>query len=64
MLIHPMHIDIARQRQREERKAARQRRLVAGLQPERRIRRAVGRSMVRIGSRLAAERARPRARSL
>jgi hypothetical protein len=64
MLIHPMHIDIVRQQQREERKAARQRRLVAALQPERRIRRAVGRSMVRIGSRLAAERARPRARSL
>jgi len=62
MLIHPMHIDIVRQRQREERKAAHQRRLVAALQPERRIRRAVGRSMVRIGSRLAAERARPRAR--
>jgi hypothetical protein len=63
MLIHPMHIDIARQHQRELRKAARQRRLVAAMVPERRIRRAVGRSMVRIGSHLAAERARPRARS-
>ena len=59
MLIHPYHVDIERQRRREERQARRRQRLVAaGRQPERRIRRAVGRSMIRIGSRLAADRSR------
>ena len=63
MLIHPYHLEIDRQRRREEREAARQRRLVAAARPQRRIRRAVGRSMIRIGSRLAADRVRQWARS-
>jgi hypothetical protein len=64
MLIHPYHVEIDRQRRREERQARRRQRLVAaGRQPDRRIRRAVGRSMIRIGSRLAADGARQWARS-
>ncbi len=63
MLIHPYHVEIDRQRRREERQARRRQRLVAAAQPERRVRRAVGRSMIRIGSRLAADRSRQWARS-
>jgi hypothetical protein len=63
MLIHPYHIEIERQRRREERAAVRRQRLVAAGRQERRIRRAVGRSMIRIGSRLAADRVRQGARS-
>jgi hypothetical protein len=63
MLIHPYHVEIDRQRRREEREVVRRRRLVAAGQPPRRIRRAVGRSMIRIGSRLAADRTRQWARS-
>ena len=63
VLSDPHNIGIYRQRRREEREAARLRRLVAAERQERRIRRAVGRSMVRIGSRLAADRTRQWARS-
>ena len=63
MLIHPYHVEIERQRRREERAAARRQRLVAAGRQERRIRRAVGRSMIRIGSRLAADRVRQGVRS-
>ena len=63
ILIHPYHVEIDRQRRREEREAARRRRLVAAPSTERRIRRAVGRSMIRIGSRLAADRTRQWVRS-
>jgi len=64
MLIHPYHAEIERRRRRELRDAARRRRLVAASRPPRRIRHAVGHSMIRIGSRLAAEPAPHRARSL
>lgn len=65
MLIHPYHSEIDRQRRREMREEARQRRAVAGARRQpRRIRSVVGRSMIRIGSRLAAEPAPSRARSL
>ena len=63
VLSDPHNIEIYRQRRREEREAARLRGLVAAERQERRIRRAVGRSMVRIGSRLAADRTRQWARS-
>jgi hypothetical protein len=63
MLIHPYHVEIDRQRRREQREAVRRQRLVAAGRQERRIRRAVGRSMIRIGSRLAADRVRQGARS-
>ena len=58
MLILDYHIEIDRQRRREQREAVRWQRLVAVGRSERRIRRAVGRSMIRIGSRLAADRVR------
>ena len=63
MLIHPYHVEIDRLCRRELREAARRQRLIAASRPPRRIRRAVGRSMIRIGSRLAADPARQRARS-
>jgi len=64
MLIHPYHAEIDRHRRRELRHEARLHRLVADGRPPRRIRDAVGRSMIRIGSRLAADPAPQRARSL
>ena len=63
MLIHPYHVEIDRLRRRELREAVRRQRLAAATRPPRRIRSAVGRSMIRIGSRLAADPARQRARS-
>ena len=63
ILIDPNNIEIGQQRRREERELARRRLLVAARRPQRRIRRAVGRSMIRIGSRLAADRTRQWARS-
>jgi len=64
MLIHPYHLELDRQRRREARAAARRRGLVARQPAHRRVSHAVGRSMVSIGSRLAAEPAQQRARSL
>jgi hypothetical protein len=55
MLIHPYHDEIDRQRRREAREEVRRRRLAAQGRPPRRIRRVVGRSIVRIGSRLASD---------
>jgi hypothetical protein len=63
VLIDPNNSEIGRQRRREVRAEARRQRLVAVRQPTRsRIRRAVGLSMIRIGSRLAADRTRQWAR--
>ena len=55
MLIHPYHAEIERHRRREMREEMRRQRMAAAGRPPRRIRRVLGRSMVRIGSRLAAE---------
>jgi hypothetical protein len=58
MLIHPMHAEIDRHRRREPRESIRRRRLArlaAQDGPSRRLSRALGRSMIRIGSRLAAD---------
>ena len=64
VLTDPNNSEIGRQRRREERTEARRQRLVAVGQPTPgRIRRAVGLSMIRIGSRLAADRTRQWARS-
>ena len=62
MLIHPYHDELDRHRRREMRESIRRQRLAARGQPSRSFRRAVGRSMIRIGSRLAADPARQRAR--
>ena len=64
MLLHPYHAEIDRQRRRELQRAARIERQVAAARPPRRIRGAVGRSMIRIGSRLASDPARLEARPL
>ena len=64
MLIHPYQYEIDRRRRREQRAAAQCLRLVADSRPPRQLRHAVGRHMIRIGSRLAAEPARQGARSL
>jgi hypothetical protein len=55
VLIHPIHYDIDRQRRREQREELRRRRLIAQGRPPRRLRRAVGRSMIQIGRRLSAD---------
>jgi hypothetical protein len=64
MLIHPYQAEIDRRRRRELRDSARRQRLVVEGRPPRRLRHAVGRSMIRIGSRLAPDPAPQRARSL
>jgi hypothetical protein len=64
MLLHPYQVEHDRQRRRELRRAARLEREVAAARPPRRIRHAVGRSMIRIGSRLASDPARLEARPL
>ncbi len=64
MLKHPYESEQHhRLRQRELRESVRRRRAVGARRPQRRIRRLVGRSMVSIGSRLAAEPVSERARS-
>jgi hypothetical protein len=64
MLRHPYESEqVHRQRQRELREAVRHQRLSRARRPQRRIRRLVGRSMVSIGSRLAAEPSHEGARS-
>jgi hypothetical protein len=63
MLIHPYHYEIDQRRRREERRAIRRQRLVAADRAPRSMRRAVGHSMIRIGSRLASDPARQGARS-
>ncbi|CAN5755640.1 hypothetical protein BH24CHL5_BH24CHL5_00210 [soil metagenome] len=55
MLIHPMQAELDRLRRRELRETLRRQRLVARGRPSRSIGRVVGRSMIRIGSRLAAD---------
>ena len=55
MLIHPYQDEIDRQHRREAREDVRRRRLAAHGRQPRRIRRAVGRSIVRIGSRMASD---------
>lgn len=62
MLIHPYHQELERRRRRELRESLRRERLVARSRPERRFSRALGHSMIKIGSRLAADPARERAR--
>jgi hypothetical protein len=53
MLLHSMHLELARQRREQEiAEAARARALPPAANP---LRQAVGRSMIRIGARLAAE---------
>lgn len=64
LLIYPYHQEIDQRRRRELRAEIRRQRLVAAGRPQRGVRHAVGRSMIRIGSRLASEPARQRARSL
>ena len=64
MLIHPYHQEIDQRRRREERAAIRRQRQVAASRAPRSVRHAVGRSMIRIGSRLAPDPARQGARSL
>jgi hypothetical protein len=64
VLIHPYHQEIDQRRRREERAAIRRQRQVAASRPPRSVRHAVGRSMIRIGSRLASDPARQGARSL
>jgi hypothetical protein len=64
VMIHPMHHEIDQRRRREERHAIRRQRQVAASRAPRSVRRAVGQSMIRIGSRLASEPARQGARSL
>jgi hypothetical protein len=64
MLIHPYHAEIDRRRRLELHDAARRQRLVAAGRPPRRLRHAVGRSMIRIGSLLASDPEPQRARSL
>jgi hypothetical protein len=64
VLIHPYHQEIDQRRRREERVAiARQRQIAEAGRAPRSVRRAVGHSMIRIGSRLASDPARQRARS-
>ena len=63
VLIHPYHQEIDQRRRREERRAIRRQRQVAASQAPRSVRHAVGRSMIRIGNRLASEPARQGARS-
>jgi hypothetical protein len=55
MLIHPYHAEIERHRRREMREQLRRQRMAVAGRPPPRIRRVLGRSMVRIGSRLAAD---------
>jgi hypothetical protein len=62
MLIHPYHDELDRRHRREQRESLRRERLAARGGRGRSFRRVVGRSMIRIGSRLAAEPARQRAR--
>jgi hypothetical protein len=64
MLIHPYHQEIDQRRRREERQAIRRQRLAAHRGAPRGVRRAVGHSMIRIGSRLASDPARQGARSI
>ena len=64
VLIHPYHQEIDQRRRREERQAiARQRQIAEAGRAPRSVRRAVGHSMIRIGSRLASDPARQGARS-
>ena len=63
VLIHPYHQEIDQRRRREERRAIRRQRQIAASQSPRGVRHAVGRSMIRIGSRLASDPARQGARS-
>jgi hypothetical protein len=64
VLIHPYHQELDQRRRREERKAiARQRQIAEAGRAPRSMRRAVGHSMIRIGSRLASDPARQGARS-
>jgi hypothetical protein len=64
MLINPYHVELERHRRRELREAMRRQRLAQRARRSRGLRHVLGHSMIRIGSRLVADPARERARSL